>query len=142
MCPQVLLKILEQYRRKEYVTPRVLQQTLNFLNQGVVHPVTWKHMKPHMQAGRGASVSPLASAVYPQASPHLWSCEDILGRARAGGKAGSGLSSERAACTPSSLGFDCSLPWYRLTFSLLSECLLRVKRLLKSRTKEREHFRP
>ncbi|XP_055963797.1 importin-8 [Sorex fumeus] len=46
---QVLLKILEQYRRKEYVTPRVLQQTLNFLNQGVVHPVTWKHMKPHMQ---------------------------------------------------------------------------------------------
>ncbi|XP_062837195.1 importin-8 isoform X2 [Anolis carolinensis] len=47
---QVLLKILDQYRRKEYVAPRVLQQTLNYLNQGVHHCITWKQMKPHMQA--------------------------------------------------------------------------------------------
>ncbi|XP_044535285.1 importin-8 isoform X2 [Gracilinanus agilis] len=46
---QVLLKILNQYRQKEYVAPRVLQQTLNYLNQGVVHSVTWKQMKPHIQ---------------------------------------------------------------------------------------------
>ncbi|XP_038617082.1 importin-8 isoform X3 [Tachyglossus aculeatus] len=46
---QVLLKILDQYRQKEYVAPRVLQQTLNYLNQGVVHSVTWKQMKPHIQ---------------------------------------------------------------------------------------------
>ncbi|XP_077196070.1 importin-8 isoform X2 [Paroedura picta] len=46
---QVLLKILDQYRQKEYVTPRVLQQTLNYLNQGVHHCITWKQMKPHMQ---------------------------------------------------------------------------------------------
>lgn len=46
---QVLLKILDQYRQKEYITPRVLQQALNYLNQGVVHAVTWKQMKPHMQ---------------------------------------------------------------------------------------------
>ncbi|KAJ6660017.1 hypothetical protein lerEdw1_018215 [Lerista edwardsae] len=46
---QVLLKILEQYRQKEYVAPRVLQQTLNYLNQGVHHCLTWKQMKPHMQ---------------------------------------------------------------------------------------------
>ncbi|XP_054844381.1 importin-8 [Eublepharis macularius] len=46
---QVLLKILDQYRQKEYVAPRVLQQTLNYLNQGVHHCITWKQMKPHMQ---------------------------------------------------------------------------------------------
>lgn len=46
---QVLLKILDQYRQKEYIAPRVLQQALNYLNQGVVHSVTWKQMKPHMQ---------------------------------------------------------------------------------------------
>ncbi|KAL7982274.1 hypothetical protein Chor_009872 [Crotalus horridus] len=46
---QVLLKILDQYRQKDYVTPRVLQQTLNYLNQGVHHCITWKQMKPHIQ---------------------------------------------------------------------------------------------
>ncbi|XP_052575891.1 LOW QUALITY PROTEIN: importin-8 [Peromyscus californicus insignis] len=47
---QVLLKILDQYRQKEYVAPRVLQQAFNYLNQGVVHAVTWKQMKPHIQS--------------------------------------------------------------------------------------------
>ncbi|KAM8980302.1 importin-8 isoform X3 [Sarcophilus harrisii] len=46
---QVLLKILNQYRQKEYVAPRVLQQTLNYLNQGIIHSITWKQMKPHIQ---------------------------------------------------------------------------------------------
>ncbi|XP_052031302.1 importin-8 isoform X2 [Apodemus sylvaticus] len=46
---QVLLKILEQYRQKEYIAPRVLQQAFNYLNQGVVHAVTWKQLKPHIQ---------------------------------------------------------------------------------------------
>ncbi|XP_040828162.1 importin-8 isoform X1 [Ochotona curzoniae] len=46
---QVLLQILDQYRQKEYVAPRVLQQAFNYLNQGVVHSVTWKQLKPHMQ---------------------------------------------------------------------------------------------
>uniref|UniRef100_A0A8C5UZ13 Importin 8 n=1 Tax=Microcebus murinus TaxID=30608 RepID=A0A8C5UZ13_MICMU len=46
---QVLLNILDQYRQKEYVSPRVLQQAFNYLNQGIVHSVTWKQMKPHIQ---------------------------------------------------------------------------------------------
>uniref|UniRef100_A0A8C0R3R9 Importin 8 n=1 Tax=Canis lupus dingo TaxID=286419 RepID=A0A8C0R3R9_CANLU len=46
---KVLLKILDQYRQKEYVAPRVLQQAFNYLNQGIVHSVTWKQMKPHIQ---------------------------------------------------------------------------------------------
>ncbi|EPY73756.1 hypothetical protein CB1_002578008 [Camelus ferus] len=47
--PPVLLKILDQFRQKEYVAPRVLQQAFNYLNQGIVHSVTWKQMKPHIQ---------------------------------------------------------------------------------------------
>lgn len=31
---EVLLKTLDQYRRKIYVSPRVLQQSLNYINQG------------------------------------------------------------------------------------------------------------
>ena len=31
---QVLLKQLDQYRQKVYVSPRVLQQAINYLNQG------------------------------------------------------------------------------------------------------------
>ncbi|CAH1257344.1 IPO7 [Branchiostoma lanceolatum] len=44
----VLLKVLDGYRRKQYVTPRVVQQTLNYLNTGVSHAVCWKVLKPHM----------------------------------------------------------------------------------------------
>lgn len=29
-----LMKVLESYRQKNYVAPRVLQQTLNYINQG------------------------------------------------------------------------------------------------------------
>uniref|UniRef100_A0A1A8DBJ0 Importin 8 n=2 Tax=Nothobranchius kadleci TaxID=1051664 RepID=A0A1A8DBJ0_NOTKA len=46
---QVLLKVVDQHRQRQYVTPRVLQQCLNYLNQGVSHSLTWKQMKPHMQ---------------------------------------------------------------------------------------------
>lgn len=45
---QVLLKLLDHYRQKHYVAPRVLQQTFNYLNQGVSHALCWKIMKPHM----------------------------------------------------------------------------------------------
>lgn len=31
---EVLLKILDQYRRKFFVSPRVLQQTINYIDQG------------------------------------------------------------------------------------------------------------
>ncbi|XP_067907112.1 importin-8 isoform X4 [Heterodontus francisci] len=46
---QVLLKLVDQHRQKQYVAPRVLQQVLNYLNQGVNHSLTWKQMKPHIQ---------------------------------------------------------------------------------------------
>ncbi|XP_014882907.1 importin-8-like [Poecilia latipinna] len=46
---QVLLKVVDQHRRGQYVTARVLQQCFTYLNQGLSHSLTWKQMKPHMQ---------------------------------------------------------------------------------------------
>ena len=46
---KVLLKVLYQYKEKQYMAPRVLQQTLNYINQGVSHALTWKNLKPHIQ---------------------------------------------------------------------------------------------
>ena len=31
---QILLRVLDQYRRKVFVAPRVLQQTINYLKNG------------------------------------------------------------------------------------------------------------
>ncbi|XP_072048064.1 LOW QUALITY PROTEIN: importin-7-like [Amphiura filiformis] len=45
----ILFKVLDQFRQKQYVAPRVLQQSLNYLNTGVSHAAAWKIMKPHMQ---------------------------------------------------------------------------------------------
>ncbi|XP_042213506.1 importin-7-like isoform X2 [Homarus americanus] len=45
---QVLMKILDLYRNKIYISPRVLQQTLNYLEQGVGQSIAWKLLKPHM----------------------------------------------------------------------------------------------
>lgn len=42
------MKQLDEYRQKRYVSPRVLQQAVNYLNQGVSHAVSWKIMKPHL----------------------------------------------------------------------------------------------
>uniref|UniRef100_T1J129 Importin N-terminal domain-containing protein n=1 Tax=Strigamia maritima TaxID=126957 RepID=T1J129_STRMM len=46
----VLLKVLDHYRHGIYVSPRVLQLTLNYLNQAVNHAFTWKFLKMHMEA--------------------------------------------------------------------------------------------
>lgn len=45
---QILLKILYQQKEKKYVSPRVLQQTVNYLNHAVKHAFSWKFLKPHM----------------------------------------------------------------------------------------------
>lgn len=48
---QVLLKVINQHRQRQYVSPRVLQQALSYMTQGVLHSLTWRRMKPHMQVG-------------------------------------------------------------------------------------------
>ena len=36
-----MLKSLDQYRRKMYVSPRVMQQALNYINTAVSHAHSW-----------------------------------------------------------------------------------------------------
>jgi len=43
----LMLKILDQHRKKEYVAPRILQQALNYLSQGVYNARSWNIVKPH-----------------------------------------------------------------------------------------------
>uniref|UniRef100_A0AAQ5Y953 Importin N-terminal domain-containing protein n=1 Tax=Amphiprion ocellaris TaxID=80972 RepID=A0AAQ5Y953_AMPOC len=67
---QVLLKVVGQHRQKQYVTPRVLQQCLNYLNQGLSHSLTWKQMKPHMQTICQEVIFPLMC--YKDEDEKLW----------------------------------------------------------------------
>ncbi|XP_075439514.1 importin-8-like isoform X2 [Ascaphus truei] len=67
---QVLLKVLEQHRQKQYIAPRVLQQTLNYLNLGLSHSVTWKQLKPHMQGIAEDVIFPLMC--YKDEDEDLW----------------------------------------------------------------------
>ncbi|NWW37047.1 IPO7 protein, partial [Panurus biarmicus] len=67
---KVLLKVLYQYKEKQYMAPRVLQQTLNYINQGVSHAVTWKNLKPHIQGIIQDVIFPLMC--YTDADEELW----------------------------------------------------------------------
>ncbi|KAG7455918.1 hypothetical protein MATL_G00246220 [Megalops atlanticus] len=67
---QVLLKVVDQHRQKAYVTPHVLQEALNYLNQGVSHSLTWKQMKPHMQTISEEVIFPLMC--YKDEDEKLW----------------------------------------------------------------------
>uniref|UniRef100_A0A8D3D1C1 Importin N-terminal domain-containing protein n=1 Tax=Scophthalmus maximus TaxID=52904 RepID=A0A8D3D1C1_SCOMX len=67
---QVLLKVVDQHRQKQYVTPRVLQQCLNYLNQGLSHALTWRQMKPHMQTICQEVIFPLMC--YKDEDEKLW----------------------------------------------------------------------
>ncbi|XP_015259779.1 PREDICTED: importin-8-like [Cyprinodon variegatus] len=67
---QVLLKVVDQHRRGLYVTPRVLQQCLTYLNQGLSHSLTWKQMKPHMKTISQEVIFPLMC--YREEDERLW----------------------------------------------------------------------
>ncbi|KAK7878893.1 hypothetical protein WMY93_030827 [Mugilogobius chulae] len=68
--PPTLLKVVDQYRQKQYVTPRVLQQCLLYLSQGLSHSVTWKHLKPHVQILNQEVIFPLMC--YKDEDEKLW----------------------------------------------------------------------
>ena len=46
----VLLKILDQYRNRVYISPRVLTDILAYLKNAISHAYSWKLIKPHMVA--------------------------------------------------------------------------------------------
>ncbi|KAL6429387.1 hypothetical protein ACFW04_008221 [Cataglyphis niger] len=70
---EVLLKILDQYRRKIYVSPRVMQQSINYINQGVSHAFSWKFLKPHMFEIIRDVLFPILS--YSAADEDLWNTD-------------------------------------------------------------------
>ncbi|XP_024215607.1 importin-7 isoform X1 [Halyomorpha halys] len=70
---EVLLKILDQHTRKIYISPRVLQQTLNYINLAVNHGHCWKFMKGHMFAIIQDVIFPLMS--YSQADEEMWASD-------------------------------------------------------------------
>ena len=43
-----ILKLLDAFRNKVYVSPRVMQLGLNYVNTAVSHALTWKILKPHI----------------------------------------------------------------------------------------------
>ncbi|CAF96737.1 unnamed protein product, partial [Tetraodon nigroviridis] len=67
---QVILKVIDQHRQKHYVTPRILQQCITYLKQGLSHSLTWKHMKPHMPAICQEVIFPLMC--YKEEDEKLW----------------------------------------------------------------------
>lgn len=67
---QILLRVLDQYRRKVFVAPRVLQQTINYLKNGVSNSLHWKIVKPHIQAIIQEVVFPLMC--YTEEDDELW----------------------------------------------------------------------
>ena len=45
-----MLCLLDLYRDKQYIAPRILQLVLNYMTLAVNHSLSWKIIKPHMQA--------------------------------------------------------------------------------------------
>lgn len=70
---EVLLRLLDAYRAGNWQPPRVLQQTLNYVNQAVSHGHTWKLLKPHMGAIIQDILYPLMS--YSAEDEELWSVD-------------------------------------------------------------------
>jgi len=72
---EVLVKMLDQYRQKVYIAPRVIQQTLNYLNEGVSHSLTWKLMKPHLIGIISEIVFPLMC--HNEEDQELWESDPV-----------------------------------------------------------------
>ncbi|XP_026331867.1 importin-7 isoform X2 [Hyposmocoma kahamanoa] len=70
---EVLLRVLDQYRNKVYVSPRVLQQTISYIDQCVTHAHSWKLLKPHMFAIIQDVLFPLMS--YSDSDEELWNTD-------------------------------------------------------------------
>lgn len=70
---EVLLKILHQYRTGLYVSPRVMHQTLNYIELGLGQAVMWKLVAPHMLQILQDVVFPLMC--HSDKDQELWDCD-------------------------------------------------------------------
>uniref|UniRef100_U5EWH1 Putative nuclear transport receptor ranbp7/ranbp8 importin beta superfamily n=1 Tax=Corethrella appendiculata TaxID=1370023 RepID=U5EWH1_9DIPT len=71
----VLLKTLDQYRNKIYVSPRVITDILNYLKHSISHAFSWKLIKPHFIAIIQEVIFPLM--VYSDTDEELWDTDPI-----------------------------------------------------------------
>ena len=71
-----MLKSLDQYMKKAYVSPRAMQQALNYINTAVSHVHSWKLIKPHMLQIIQDIVFPLMS--YSGSDAEMWDTESVL----------------------------------------------------------------
>uniref|UniRef100_A0A1A9X0H0 Importin N-terminal domain-containing protein n=1 Tax=Glossina brevipalpis TaxID=37001 RepID=A0A1A9X0H0_9MUSC len=67
---EVMLKILDQYRNRIYVSPRVLSDVLAYLKNAVSHAYSWKLIKPHMLAIIQDVIFPIMS--FTDSDQELW----------------------------------------------------------------------
>lgn len=68
-----VLKNLDQFRTGVYVSPRVMQQGLNYINTSISHAISWKLIKPHMVQIIRDIVFPLMS--YSDSDAELWNTD-------------------------------------------------------------------
>jgi len=68
-----MLKNLDQYRTGVYVSPRVMQQALNYVNTAISHAFSWKLIKNHMVQIIKDIVFPLMS--YSESDAELWEAD-------------------------------------------------------------------
>jgi hypothetical protein len=57
---QTVLKVLDSYRNKEYISPRVMFLALSYLQTAVGHAFSWKFLKPHFAEILRDIIFPLA----------------------------------------------------------------------------------
>jgi len=65
-----ILRVLVAYQQNVYVSPRVMQLALNYVNTGVSHALTWKLIKPHILEIIEKIIFPLMS--YTEKDAELW----------------------------------------------------------------------
>lgn len=67
---EVILRILDEYRRNIFVPPRVLQRAFNYIDQSVSHAYCWKLLKPIMFEIIQAVLFPIMS--FSEQDEELW----------------------------------------------------------------------
>ena len=67
---QHIFGLLETHSKGTYVSPRVLQQSLNYVNTGIPHSFTWKIVKPYISELIKGVIFPLMS--YTAEDAELW----------------------------------------------------------------------
>lgn len=67
---EVILMTLDWFRQKQYVSPRVMTDCLNYLKYAVSHAYSWKMLKQHI-------VAVIQDVIFPLADEELWDSDQV-----------------------------------------------------------------